>query len=640
MKTNFKIYLAACSVMAALGSCNQEAVLEGASANQEMEARTITMQAKLGVDSRIAFDENETSLNLLWEENDAFSVMAGKAVQKPATFTLTEGAGTNKGSFSGKIGCNDGDTLYAVWPIMANGMSAEHQCFWDLAGQKGVLDDLYTFMVGQGQYVEDESVAMSFSYMTAAVRMNLVLPEGVEKLTKVDVKVNGAYRKAIVNIDSGGLIFDGGTNGGVTIENDFDVVNCQTSVVAYFFAWQYSALNNGKVVVTDNNGVQYEGTLPNGNIRPGKLYDTTIEFVANEFKEDENGTYTIHNAKDWSTFVSMVNEGNTFEGKTVKLAADIDLKNELQAPIGLKENNDLWNDVTFAGTLDGQNHAIKNLKIDNSTGRFTGLFSYMQKGTIKNLRIVGGEVKSTGNAIYTGAFVGYGRGVTLINCHNVGCKVVLTNENESGYAGGITGCLNRTPDGSIYSFLIACSNSAEVSSVYCPAGITAGAWGGYVSIVGCINTGKISYSGTKTGELNILAAGIATAIGGNAWMYGCFSDCDIVKDGYNHSAVATDIGYTGENLHYSYSANTELPLLCFGWGGSPERETIGYSTYKDAVDKLNKGIDLYNYNMNGQSNFVPCTYKFVAGDEPKMIYAEPSSQPVGGGNNFWNGGKF
>ena len=637
MKTNLKIYLAACSVMAALGSCSQEKLMEGTSESQSKDVHTVSLQANLGKDSRIAFEEGETSLNLLWEEQDSFSVIVGKAVQTPATFVLKEGAGTSNGVFEGEIPCNEGDTLYAVWPIMAQGMSGEHACYWSLAGQKGVLDDRYTFMIGSGVYNKGENVQMSFYYRTAAVRMNLLLPEGVEKITKVDVKVEQYGREgAIVNIDSGGLIFDGGSrNDGLTIENEFTVVDGKVQVVAYFFAWDHSRLNNGKVIVTASDGKEYEGQMVSGNIRPGMLYDTTIEMYEDnnsDFVEEEDGSYTIHTAKGWKTFVSKINGGNTFEGKIIRLGADIDLNNEVQTPIGAREYINPYEDIIFAGTLDGQNYAIKNLRIENTIGNYAGLFAFIQKATLMNLRLVGGEVRGNG---YIGAFVGYGRGVTIINCHNEGCKVSHINEDNGYYAGGLTGCLHRTTDGIHYSFIIASSNSAEISGANCPAGITGGAWSGFVTLVACVNTGEISYMGTRTGQINICAAGIASSLGGDGWMYGCFSDCEIVTNGYNHSGLVSDLGYTGENLHYSYSANTALPPLTFGWGGSPENKTVGHSSYNDAVENLNKGIEMYNWTAT-----VPCTYKFVKGDKPTMVYAEPSTNPGAGNNDFGHGGKF
>ena len=636
MKTNLKKYLAVSMVAAALGSCSQEAVMEGASGNQNSEARTVTLQAKLGVDSRIAFNEDETSLNLLWEKGDAFSVIAGTAVQTPATFTLTEGEGTRSGKFEGEIACKEGQAIYAVWPPMTNAMSGDNQYYWSLAGQKGVLDDQYTFMVGSGVLNEERSADIAFTYHTAAVRMNLLMPEGVEKITKVDVLVEQYGREAaLVSINSGGLIFDGSSRAdGITIENEFTVTNGAVQVVAYFFAWEHSKLSNGRVVVTDENGSKYEGILASGNIRPGVLYDTTIEMEedsGSDFKEEADGTYTIFTAKGWSKFASMVNSGNTFEGKTVKLGADIDLKNELQTPIGLKEQVDMYSDIIFAGTLDGQNHCIKNLKIENSVGRYTGLFAFIQGATFKNLRIASGEVKGTGN-MYVGAFLGYGRGVTMINCHNEGCKVIQVYESNSGYAGGLTGALNRTADQSKCSFIIACTNEADVSGAYCPSGITGGSWGGYINVVACVNTGNISYTGSDMGY-SIFAAGISGALGGSDsnWMYGCFTDCEIVEGDLNAGLVA-DAGTSFPNLHYSYSANTSMPLLGQTWGTA--NKTIGYSSYNDAVDNLNKGIQQYNWKAT-----VPCTYQFVKGDKPTLIYAEPSNNPGSGNLNF-GGGKL
>ena len=639
MNKNLKVYWTACSVVAVLCSCSRDAVIEDVSDNLDREARTITLNANLGVDSRIAFQENETNLELLWEENDVFSVMVGKAVQTPSTFTLTDGAGTSNGLFTGNIGCSEGDTLYSVWPLMTEGMSGEHACHWSLAGQKGVLDDQYVFMVGSGVYDEEGTTSMTFIPMTAAVRMKLQFLESVEKIMQVDIQVNGVYERALVNIDTGGLIFDGGTDGGVTIDSEFLVNGNELSVVAYFFAWEWSSLNDAKVVVTAADGKQYEGTMVSGRIRPGNLYDTTVELESNSsgtsegFVEEADGSFVIYTLEGWKTFAAMIEEGNTFEGKIIKLGADIDFENELQEPIGVQEQLDM-NAITFAGTLDGQNHCIKNLKIDNSVGRFTGLFAYVQKATFKNLRIASGEVKGTGN-MYVGAFLGYGRGVTLINCHNEGCKVVHVYEKNSGYSGGLTGCLHRTSDGSKYSFIIACTNAAEVSGAYCPSGITGGAWSGYINVVACVNTGKISYSGAS--DLNswgAFAAGISGAMGGydSNWMYGCFTDCEIVA-GNNHAGLIGDAGSSHPNLHYSYSANTSLPLLGQIWGTA--NRTIGYSSYNDAVDNLNKGIQMYNWKAA-----VPCTYKFVKGDKPTLVYAEPSTNPGGGNNNFGGGGKF
>ena len=629
MKANLKIYLAAWLVATALGSCNQEAVNE---VTQPNKLRTVSLQTKLGHDSRIAFEEDENSLNLLWEKSDAFSVMVGTGVQQPATFMLTDGDGTNEGTFEGLLDCEDGDHLYAVWPVALEGMNADNECIWDLQGQKGTLDDAYTFMLGESVYEEGEVPSIAFRYMTAAVRMNLRLPAGVEKITQVDVQVEGAYRRATVCLDSGALMFDGDTNGGVTLNNDFAVQNNEVSVVAYFFAWDYSKLENGAVVVTDNKGAQYIGTLANGNIRPGKLYDTTVVLRSNttgDFQEENDGTYTIYNEKGWKQFAAMVNGGETFAGKIVKLAADIDFKNEVCDPISLEKKWNMSGEV-FAGTLDGQNFGFKNLKIDNSIGMFTALFAIAENATFINLKFYSGEVIGRQDARYVASLVAYGNGIHVINCHNLGCKVLQVHENNTGYAGGLVATVENTQRNPLF---LACTNAAEVSSASSPSGIVYGGFMKMTNIVACVNTGKISYSGSNM-NTGMWAAGISINFGGmdSNFMYGCFTDCEMLQSAAS-AALIGDAGSSYPNLHYSYSANTSMQLLAQIWG-TPNR-TLGYASYNDAVDNLNKGIDMYNWTAT-----VPCTYKFVKGDKPTLVYAEPSTNPGAGNNNFGNGGKF
>jgi hypothetical protein len=58
----------------------------------------------------------------------------------------------------------------------------------------------------------------------------------------------------------------------------------------------------------------------------------------------------------------------------------------------------------FTGTLDGNNHVIKNLQIPSNGGYYTGMFSGTQGATIKNLGLT--NVKVTGGG-FTAGLVGY-----------------------------------------------------------------------------------------------------------------------------------------------------------------------------------------------------------------------------------------
>src|SRR5699024_9921352 len=75
----------------------------------------------------------------------------------------------------------------------------------------------------------------------------------------------------------------------------------------------------------------------------------------------------------------LVNKGNTFQGKTIKLGTDIDLNNMKWTPIGMSS-------APFKGTFDGNKHTISNLFIDGNSSD-VGLFGYTTDGEIKNLTV-------------------------------------------------------------------------------------------------------------------------------------------------------------------------------------------------------------------------------------------------------------
>ena len=56
--------------------------------------------------------------------------------------------------------------------------------------------------------------------------------------------------------------------------------------------------------------------------------------------------FSIEDAGDLAQFAAMVNGGNDFSGKTVKLTADINLEDQDWTPIGTKTN-------PFSGIFDG-----------------------------------------------------------------------------------------------------------------------------------------------------------------------------------------------------------------------------------------------------------------------------------------------
>ena len=185
------------------------------------------------------------------------------------------------------------------------------------------------------------------------------------------------------------------------------------------------------------------------------------------YSMDYNGNWTITSKEGLKAFRDEVNSGNTFAGKMVTLANDIDLENQPWTPIGT--------DTTpFSGTFDGNNRTIKNLKVDNSALVNAGLFGYTRDSTIQNLEINNAYVnaKSQAGALAGNAFRG-----TVSRCNVDG---VIHIEGH-WMVGGLIG--------SSYAMLEGCNvvgttRRAQVISTYEGPDLEGDATGGLVGFCG------------------------------------------------------------------------------------------------------------------------------------------------------------
>lgn len=153
---------------------------------------------------------------------------------------------------------------------------------------------------------------------------------------------------------------------------------------------------------------------------------------------------TISTVEELVAFSAAVNGGDTFAGKKVVLAADIDLAGVEWKPIG---NVASYPSVTFAGTFDGQNHVIANMKTSDTTPNYAsaGLFGSIC-GTVKNVKLTNVSITSSH---YAGGIVGYSsaNGAVIENCHVDGGTIKSTPEkigdeyDNGDKAGGIAGYL-------------------------------------------------------------------------------------------------------------------------------------------------------------------------------------------------------
>lgn len=94
--------------------------------------------------------------------------------------------------------------------------------------------------------------------------------------------------------------------------------------------------------------------------------------------------FQISTAKELAGMAYLVNNNYTsFEGKTIKLSADINLQGKLWTPIGI-------NNTLFQGTFDGNGHSINNVSINDGDKYYRcGFWTELKNATLQNFKIKG-----------------------------------------------------------------------------------------------------------------------------------------------------------------------------------------------------------------------------------------------------------
>ncbi len=410
---------------------------------------------------------------------------------------------------------------------------------------------------------------------------------------------------------AGTTTIKGGTFDGKDNYNGFNVDASAGAVVN---------ITGGKFLPVHSGSLYGDGTI---SVTGGEFFDDPSDYVANGYvaKQNENnlwtivpapavveGGYEISNAAQLKYFAESVNAGETtYNGTTIKLAADIDLQNEPWTPIGFNSNSVAGSEKYFAGTFDGQNHTIRNLKIDVKDQGGVGLFGTVYNASFKNFTLENVDIKAVeseddpantsgaenhSNYIvggHTGAVVGYDAKAGEVNFENVHVKGLVRIEGETRAAqgqriGGIIGgrgsskmtFKNVSVKGTDGSYIKGYCSTAGVSGqiqdvatyenvhtdidVYA---VTFGA-GGIAGIVrqgstftNCSSAGDITLDASKT-QLSSYSANYPYRVGGIA---GCWSESA------TGVLTLTDCTYTGNLTSIDRDENTPQTLDYAGYVG-------------------------------------------------------------------------
>ena len=153
----------------------------------------------------------------------------------------------------------------------------------------------------------------------------------------------------------------------------FEILAVSQAVQTDGFASAKEALDEAFGATTTTNHPWIKGVVRESSTTWTGQADTSwYNTTDNEF--------TLTTAEQLAGLSKLVNEGNSFAGKTINLATNVDLDNQKWTPIGNSNN-------IFKGIFDGGSHTISNLNVGELGQSNIGLFGMTSDGEVKNLTI-------------------------------------------------------------------------------------------------------------------------------------------------------------------------------------------------------------------------------------------------------------
>lgn len=326
------------------------------------------------------------------------------------------------------------------------------------------------------------------------------------------------------------------------------------------------------------------------------------------FADETAADLEISTLEELEAFRDDVNNGNTYEGKTVKLTADIDMSEtygegkESWTPIGyngiIMSGNPT---VPFAGTFDGCGHTISNMYI-NADSDVHGLFGE-NTGMIKNLAVNG----SCTYYEFSGGIVGHNYG-TVKSCsfsgEIFGKKDTADKYHGDAHIGGIAGA---NFDGTISD----CYNTATITSDgACIAGIV-GLDGGRTER--CYNVGMMNFGDGGEEYYDSLRASISVGDGAPVtdcyYLVGTYNVGAAVGEGVDDPTIALTTEQFADKSNFAnwdfdtvWKMDANLGRPVFQW----ETDTTAIHTHKLCNDD--------NCNVHDRVNFEELPSDFAGGE--------------------------
>ena len=638
MKKQFLFFLLCALSFAACTQVDQS--LDSTVARRTLSANVESVFTRAGMESNGAF---------FWHEGDKIGTLMTNGYVRPMTLANGDG-GKSTGTF--EISTNETIGGYAFFPynedsrVDANGkLTINFPAEYDYGTVIGEKENSFGFAMW-GQIAQG---TVAFKHLGGVFKIyvnDLPVGENMQfSLSTPGKKLTGEFTTLLNGENPVLETSDDEQNNTVVITFS----NTEENATAVFYVpvpvGTYPAID---VVVKDAAGediafgywenqtverrAQKKGTISKKEVTGGEI---------DGVYSPEEGVYEISNLAGLKWVAEQVNtETTTFEGETILLTADIDLKNENWAPIGY------W--VTFNGTFDGQDHIISNLKHHGTEADcYVGLFGYTENATIKNLTINNVDIKLVADNSWAGghmgALVGNIDGTTVIENITVSGDVKLDGDMEKTGAGRIGAVVGGNECNATFKNVNVNANEGSFVKGNSSIGGIAGQLQGQISFESCSSNidvtaqwfaagGIIGLAAEHTTFTNCSTSGnisvIAGREGNNEDLYRVGGIAGSWDDNLRTALTLVDCETSCVLSGASVDGNTASPFDCGGFVGR------GYSSVVGAKVIVN-GVE-YQYYGNGNS--VSGGYQYDAEAKLATIYdAEGLSkfaEEVNGGKSF------
>ena len=316
----------------------------------------------------------------------------------------------------------------------------------------------------------------------------------------------------------------------------------------------------------------------------------TQDADGSELGKTEDRPILINSCAQLAYLAKQVNDGYSYENTYFKLTDDLNLADKKWTPIGEMSG-------CFSGHFDGNNHEIFGLKVDGSP-YYAGLFGRISGGSVKNVNIRSGSVRTDNDAhdsaaggiaghIYyggrienstasvnvsgksnVGGVVGYIIDGSILNCH------FLSGEIDGGESvGGIVG--NVGYDNANKSTVSGCSADASVKGNEKVGGLCGWFGNGDHKFSNCTMKGSVTVTGSYCG-------GLVGYLNDNS--KGTFENCQfkgsIKKDGagVSNTGIAIGADNSNGNVTFTYCVCTidnQTYMALDGWESGSKSDYTG-----------------------------------------------------------------